>query len=51
MCYSGDTRPSKHFEEASSNCNLMIHESTYNDHEKSKAINHLHSTVSDALTV
>jgi ribonuclease Z len=45
LSYSGDTRPSLSFGKSAKDSDLMIHEATFNDEEKSKAERYRHSTI------
>jgi ribonuclease Z len=45
VSYSGDTRPSNDFKEASIDSDLMIHEATFNDEDIELATISKHSTV------
>ncbi|ORD94695.1 RNZ [Enterospora canceri] len=49
--YSGDCRPSKLFAELSRDCDLMIHERTFDDMQIDKAIKTNHSTESEAIDI
>ena len=49
VSYSGDTRPSEPFRKAAHGSDLLIHETTFNDHEQNKAFSYLHSTVQEAV--
>ncbi|KAL0221900.1 hypothetical protein RCL1_001754 [Eukaryota sp. TZLM3-RCL] len=51
ISFSGDCRPSEAFAMASSGCNVMIHESTFDDSMQADAIDKNHSTFSEALGV
>jgi len=49
LSYSGDTRPSKSFQDAAVNSDLMIHEATFNYELSWKAEKYKHSTVEEAV--
>ncbi|MEM2109207.1 MAG: ribonuclease Z [Candidatus Odinarchaeota archaeon] len=48
IVYSGDTRPSPKLEELSSEADIMIHESTFNEEHSDKAQEYGHSTAIEA---
>jgi ribonuclease Z len=49
ISYSGDTRPSPWFIEASKNCDVMIHEATFPNNLQQNAEDFLHSTIKEAV--
>lgn len=51
IVYSGDTTPCEEMIDFSKNCNLLIHESTYKNEDKDKAIQNFHSTSTDAADI
>lgn len=51
LVYSGDTRPSSNMVEFSQDVDVLIHESTFDDAHKSRAIETGHSTASDAARI
>ena len=51
IVYSGDCKPSKSLIERGQNCDILIHEATFDDYNKVKANKLLHSTISQAIDV
>lgn len=51
IAYSGDALPSKRLVEVGKNCDLLIHEATFEDSLKDEAIIKNHSTTSQALKI
>lgn len=51
VVYSGDCRPSADLVEAGKNCDLLIHEATYDNRENNFALINKHSTSSEAIRV
>ena len=51
LVYSGDCRPSDSLIEAGKNCDLLIHECTFDNANHDKAVYHRHSTIGEALEV
>lgn len=51
ISYSGDCRPSFLFSQISKNVDLMIHEATFSDELSLNAIEHKHSTISEAIDI
>jgi len=51
ISYSGDTLPSKTFQQRSRKVDVMIHEATFSDSEKELALKHYHSTASQAAKI
>lgn len=49
--YSGDTRPCNKLIDHGQNATLLIHEATFDDIEKEKAIDKRHSTTGEAVDV
>lgn len=51
IVYSGDCRPSEDLIREGQNCDLLIHESTFEDTFVDEALAKKHSTISEALQV
>ncbi|MGL4670179.1 MAG: ribonuclease Z [Methanobacteriaceae archaeon] len=51
IVYSGDTTPNSNVIDLSQNCDILIHESTFNESDRDKAIENQHSTAKDAAQV
>ena len=51
IVYSGDCRPSSSLIDAGSNCDLLIHEATFDDQMRDDAQSKRHSTTSEAVGV
>ncbi len=51
IVYSGDTRPSKAVEELAADADLLIHECTFDDELKERAVEDSHSIASQAATI
>ncbi|MDE1768712.1 MAG: ribonuclease Z [Candidatus Micrarchaeota archaeon] len=51
VVYTGDTRPSKDTVKAAADADLLIHESSYCEKEKSLAVERMHSTATEAAQV
>lgn len=51
IAYSGDCRPSQSFINIGLNCDLLIHEATFDDDKLEDAKRKRHSTISEALSV
>eukprot|EP00547_Thalassionema_nitzschioides_P005517 CAMPEP_0194206448 /NCGR_PEP_ID=MMETSP0156-20130528/5482_1 /TAXON_ID=33649 /ORGANISM="Thalassionema nitzschioides, Strain L26-B" /LENGTH=760 /DNA_ID=CAMNT_0038932977 /DNA_START=53 /DNA_END=2335 /DNA_ORIENTATION=+ len=51
IAYSGDCRPSMQFADAAPDCNILIHEATFEDGMEEEAVLKRHSTVGEALSV
>lgn len=51
LVYSGDCRPSDALVNVGKNCDLLIHECTFDDAFKDEALNKMHSTISEALVI
>jgi ribonuclease Z len=51
IVYSGDCKPTKSLIEKGQNCDILIHEATYDDYNKAEANKYLHSTISQAIHV
>eukprot|EP01060_Flectonema_neradi_P022302 TRINITY_DN3056_c0_g2_i1.p1 TRINITY_DN3056_c0_g2~~TRINITY_DN3056_c0_g2_i1.p1 ORF type:complete len:723 (+),score=110.16 TRINITY_DN3056_c0_g2_i1:186-2171(+) len=49
VCFSGDTRPCDALVAAGKDCNLLIHEATFEDDKKEDAVCKKHSCVTEAL--
>ncbi|KAF3926894.1 hypothetical protein ABW20_dc0105036 [Dactylellina cionopaga] len=49
VAYSGDTRPTSAFVEIGKNCNILLHEATFDDELKPEAIAKRHCTTSEAI--
>jgi ribonuclease BN (tRNA processing enzyme) len=50
VVYSGDCRPSQSLIKCGKNCDLLIHEATFNNDRASDAIKKKHSTINEAIT-
>jgi ribonuclease BN (tRNA processing enzyme) len=50
VVYSGDCRPSQSLIKCGKNCDLLIHEATFNNDRASDAIKKKHSTINEAVT-
>lgn len=48
LVYSGDTRPSREVERAAESADLLIHESTFSDEERERAVATKHTTAREA---
>ncbi|WP_295621529.1 ribonuclease Z [uncultured Methanobrevibacter sp.] len=51
VCYSGDTRPCEKLIELAKGSDVLIHEATYEEADKDKAIEHCHSTSKEAAEI
>lgn len=51
IVYSGDTKPNTNIIDLSQNCDILIHEATFNEADRDKAIENQHSTAKDAAEV
>ena len=51
IVFSGDTRPSFSLAEIGKDCDVLIHESNFEDEFQQKAVRDRHSTVSEAISV
>ncbi|HZT34548.1 MAG TPA: ribonuclease Z, partial [Nitrososphaera sp.] len=51
ICFSGDTRPSSKLEKFFQDAEILIFESTYSDDMHEKAIQHWHSTATEAASI
>ncbi|AMK14834.1 ribonuclease Z [Methanobrevibacter olleyae] len=51
ITYSGDTRPCEKMVELACDSDVLIHEATYEDKDKDKAIEHCHSTSKEAAEI
>lgn len=51
ITYSGDTRPCEKMIELARNSDVLIHEATYEEMDKDKAIEHCHSTSKEASAI
>ncbi|CAF0729062.1 unnamed protein product [Brachionus calyciflorus] len=51
LVYSGDCRPTEELVDFGKNCDLLIHECTFDDAYKDEAIRKRHSTIGEALDI
>ena len=51
IAYSGDCRPNSNFATAGKNCDLLIHEATFDDSKQQDAEIKKHSTISEAMQI
>ncbi|KAG0335250.1 hypothetical protein BG004_000073 [Podila humilis] len=51
IVYSGDTRPCKNLVQAGKDATVLLHEATFEDDMKDKALNKKHSTTGEAIVV
>jgi ribonuclease Z len=51
ICYSGDTRPCNNFYNYSYNSTAIIHEATFEDELKQDALEKMHSTFEEAISI
>ena len=51
VTYSGDTKPCEKLIELAKDSDLLIHEATYEDADKEKAVEHCHSTSKEAAEI
>ncbi|RNA44962.1 ribonuclease mitochondrial [Brachionus plicatilis] len=51
LVYSGDCRPSDDLVKIGKNCDLLIHECTFDDAFKDEALKKMHSTISESLEI
>lgn len=51
IVYSGDTRPCENLVKLAKDCDVLIHEATFDDTCPEEAVNKCHSTVGEALTI
>lgn len=51
IVYSGDTTPCEEMVDFAKNCDLLIHEATYENEDNDKAIQNFHSTSYDAANI
>lgn len=51
IVYSGDCRPSKHLVALGTNCDILIHEATFDDDKITDARSKRHSTISEGIQI
>ncbi|VWU51919.1 tRNA 3'-trailer sequence RNase, putative, partial [Hepatocystis sp. ex Piliocolobus tephrosceles] len=51
IVYSADTRPCDNVKKFSENCDVLIHEATFDDELINEAINKKHSTIYEAMEI